>query len=157
MDLQEPYSDNKDLGERQPDYFHFDNCAFGLDYPDGDQVVLPNNQSSMSSQQQQQRSSPFPVNSEQHQISPTLNELCSTDNETSDLSSLPILSSNSVEFSPLPRRIPHPFGYADEPFVGRGHGMKIRSYSPTLREAGSSEFDDGGDDGDDEQDGDYKE
>jgi hypothetical protein len=52
----------------------------------------------------------------------------------------------------LPYKLPrNPFGYADESFVGRGHGRKIRAYSPILQEAGSSEFDD------DDDDDDYKE
>jgi len=55
------------------------------------------------------------------------------------MSSPSILWSNPVKFSPLSWNL---FGYAGESFVGKGHGRKIRTYSPILQEAGSSKFDD---------------
>ena len=152
MDLQERCPANNDQGDYEPDDFLDDNGAFGLgeDDPGTDtlfsDIVPPNNPPTASQEQR----TPSPGNSDQLQNVSTLNEPRSTDNQTSDLSSPPRLSSNHPEYSPLPRRPPVPFGHADEPFVGRGHGQKIRAYSPTLREAGSSEFDGGDDDADDD-------
>jgi len=59
------------------------------------------------------------------------------------------------EFSPLPRRSPHSWGHSDQPGVGRGHGAKIREYSPTLREDPFETDDQGEENDDNDSDEDY--
>jgi hypothetical protein len=47
-----------------------------------------------------------------------------------------------INFSPLPRRNHPPFSHVDNPNARRGHGLKIREYSSTMRESDGNNAED---------------